>query len=64
MAQIGGSIFGLTLAAYIFFADIFRESVGENDTYYDVTITLLKRYFHILILLAKNTTGFLNNCIR
>lgn len=52
MAQVIGGIFGLTLTAYVFFVDKFKESTKDDDTLYDATTTLLDRYFHNLILLA------------
>lgn len=52
IAQIIGGIFGLTLTAYVFFVDKFKESARDDSTYYDATAALLKRYFYILILIA------------
>lgn len=52
MAQVIGGVFGLTLTAYVFFVDKFKESAREDDTYYDATVALLNRYFYILILIA------------
>lgn len=52
MAQIIGSVFGLTLTAYVFFVDKFRESAKNDDTYYDATISLLRQFFNTLILIA------------
>lgn len=52
MAQVIAGVFGLTLTAYVFFADKFRESTSGDDTLYDATVTLLKRYFYILAMLA------------
>lgn len=52
IAQVTGGIFGLTLTAYVFFVDKFKESSRDDSTYYDATSALLKRYFYILILIA------------
>ena len=52
MAQVIGGIFGLTLTAYVFFVDKFKESAKEDDTYYDATASLLNRYFYSLIIIA------------
>lgn len=52
MAQVISGVFGLTLTAYVFFVDKFKESAKDNDILYDATTTLLNRYFHNLILLA------------
>lgn len=52
MAQIVGSVFGLTLTAYVFFVDKFKEAMRNDDTYYDATISLLRQFFHTLALIA------------
>jgi len=52
MAQVIGGVFGLTLTAYVFFVDKFKESARDDDTLYDATTAILDRYFHILILIA------------
>ena len=52
MAQIIGGVFGLTLTAYVFFVDKFKESAKDDETYYDATAALLNRYFRILIVIA------------
>lgn len=52
MAQIIGGIFGLTLTAYVFFVDKFKESTQGDDTYYDATLALLRRFFQTLITIA------------
>lgn len=52
MAQVIGGVFGLTLTAYVFFVDKFKESTKDDDTLYDATTAILNRYFHILILIA------------
>ena len=51
MAQITGGIFGLTLTAYVFFVDKFKET-ARDDTYYDATFSLLQRYFQELVAIA------------
>ena len=52
MAQIIGGVFGLTLTAYVFFVDKFKESTQGDDTYYDATSSLLRRFFQTLALIA------------
>lgn len=52
MAQVIGGLFGLTLTAYVFFVDKFKESTKDDDILYDATTAILNRYFHILILIA------------
>lgn len=52
MAQVIGGVFGLTLTAYVFFVDKFREENHGDDTLYDATAALLNRYYHILALIA------------
>ena len=45
MAQVTGGLFGLTLTAYIFFVDKFKESTRGDDVLYDATMSILDRYF-------------------
>lgn len=52
MAQVVASIFGLTLTAFVFFSEKFRESAKGDDTYYDAIISLLNRFFLMLIIIA------------
>lgn len=52
MAQIIGGVFGLTLTAYVFFVDKFKESTQGDDTYYDATLALLRRFFQTLVTIA------------
>lgn len=52
MAQIIGSVFGLTLTAYVFFVGKFIESTQDDDTCYDATISLLRKFFYTLVLIA------------
>lgn len=52
MAQVIGSVFGLTLTAYVFFVEKFKDSAKDDDTYYDAMTTLLSHYFYSLILIA------------
>lgn len=52
MAQVIGSVFGLTLTAYIFFMDKFKDSSYEDETLYDAVSALLDLYFHDLAVLA------------
>lgn len=52
MAQVIGSVFGLTLTAYVFFVDKFKDSTSEDETLYDAVSALLNLYFHSLIILA------------
>lgn len=63
MAQIMGGVFGLTLTAYVFFVDKFKESAKNDDTYYDATDVLLSRYFYILILIAVTCGATIVMCI-
>lgn len=63
MAQVIGGIFGLTLTAYVFFVDKFAESTNEDDVLYDAARSILKRHFHILILLAITTGATILFCI-
>lgn len=48
MAQVTGGLFGLTLTAYIFFVDKFKESTRGDDILYDATMSILDRYFRNL----------------
>lgn len=48
MAQVTGGLFGLTLTAYIFFVDKFKESTRGDDVLYDATMSILDRYFRNL----------------
>ena len=52
MAQIIGGVFGLTLTAYVFFVDKFKESTQGDDTYYDATLAILRRFFQTLVTIA------------
>ena len=52
MAQIIGSVFGLTLTAYVFFVDKFKESTQGDDTYYDATLAILRRFYQTLVTIA------------
>ena len=63
MAQIVGGLFGLTLTAYIFFADKFKSSFQDDDTYYDATIALLNKYFNILITISITCGATILFCI-
>lgn len=63
MAQVIGGVFGLTLTAYVFFVDKFRKYTSNDETLYDATNAILKRYFHILILLATTTGATIFFCI-
>lgn len=53
MAQIIGGILGLTLTAYVFFVDKFKESTQGDDTYYDASFALLGRFFQTLGTVAE-----------
>lgn len=63
MAQILGGLFGLTLTAYVFFVDKFKESAKEDEIYYDATATILKRFFHTLIMIAFTCGVTISFCI-
>lgn len=52
MAQVMGGVFGLTLTAYVFFVDKFKDSTNGDDTLYDASTSILSRFFRILISLA------------
>jgi len=52
MAQVTGGLFGLTLTAYIFFADKFKESTYGDDILYDATGSIIKQCFINLILIG------------
>lgn len=62
MAQVMGSVFGLTLTAYVFFVDKFKKST-EDDTLYDAVIALLNYYFQNLIILAAVCAVVIIICI-
>lgn len=63
MAQVIGGAFGLTLTAYVFFVDKFQESTEDDETLYDATKAILKRYFYILISLAVISGAIVFLCI-
>ena len=63
MAQVIGGVFALTLTAYVFFVDKFRESTSNDDIFYDAASAILKRYFYILILLAITTGATIFFCV-
>ena len=63
MAQVIGGIFGLTLTAFVFFVEKFKEYARIDDTYYEATNSLLNRYFHMLIIIAVICGGTLLFCI-
>lgn len=63
MAQVMGSVFALTLTAYVFFIGKFKESTDGDDTLYDATSALLNSYFHILIVLAAVCGIVILTCI-
>ena len=52
MAQVVGTVFALTLTAYVFFVGKFRESTGSEEIYYDATTSILKRLFQNLIVIS------------
>ena len=63
MAQVIGSVFGLTLTAYVFFVDKFKESTDDDDTLYDAVIALLNSYFQNLIVLATICAVVITVCV-
>lgn len=63
MAQVVGGIFGLTLTAYVFFVDKFKESTQDDDILYDAAAALLNRYFHILIIIALICGSIIFLCV-
>ena len=44
-AQIVGGLYGLTLTAYVFFVDKFRDSTKDDETLYDATNSVLSNLF-------------------
>ena len=62
MAQIIGGIFGLTLTAYVFFVDKFKES-AQDETYYDATLSLLRRFFQTLVAISLSCGTTILLCI-
>lgn len=60
MAQVIGGVFGLTLTAYVFFVDKFKESTDGDDTLYDAATSILSRYFRTLISLAMYRNGLVH----
>lgn len=63
MAQVIASAFGLTLTAFVFFADKFKESAKGDPTYYDATIFLLNRFYFMLIIIAATSGVTILLCI-
>lgn len=63
MAQVIGGVFGLTLTAYVFFVDKFKESTNGDDTLYDASTSILSRCFKILISLAICSGAIVLLCI-
>ena len=63
MAQVIGGVFGLTLTAYVFFVDKFKESTDGDDTLYDAATSILSRYFRTLISLAICTGVIVLLCV-
>lgn len=63
MAQIIGGLFALTLTAYVFFVDKFKDATLIDDTLYDATETILSRYFHTLIVIAAISGTAIFSCI-
>jgi uncharacterized protein YutE (UPF0331/DUF86 family) len=52
--QVIAGIFGLTLAAYIFFLDKFKESAKSDDTYFEAMNSLISQHYTTLKLIAIN----------
>ncbi len=52
MAQVVAGLFGLTLTAYVFFADRLRNLAQEVDSYCEAVDTLLTRSFRRLIFIS------------
>ena len=63
MAQVIGGVFGLTLTAYVFFVDKFKESTQDDEILYDAAAALLSRYFHTLILIALICGSIIFLCV-
>lgn len=51
-AQIVGGLYGLTLTAYVFFVDKFRDSTKDDETLYDATNSVLSNLFAGLISIS------------
>lgn len=51
-AQIVGGLYGLTLTAYVFFVDKFRDSTKDDETLYDATNAVLSNLFAGLISIS------------
>lgn len=63
MAQVAGGIFGLTLTAYVFFIDKFKEFPRKDETLYDATTALQNQYFRSVILVALTCGLVISLCI-
>ncbi len=63
MAQVTGGLFGLTLTAYVFFVDKFKETTRGEDILYDATISILDTYFRNLILIGATSGIVIFLCI-
>lgn len=50
--QIVGGLYGLTLTAYVFFVDKFRDSTKDDETLYDATNSVLSNLFAGLISIS------------
>ena len=51
-AQTVGGLYGLTLTAYVFFVDKFRESTKDDETLYDATNAVLSNLFAGLVSIS------------
>lgn len=51
-AQTVGGLYGLTLTAYVFFVDKFRESTKDDETLYDATNAVLLNLFAGLVSIS------------
>ncbi len=52
MAQVVGTVFALTLTAYVFFVGKFKESTNSEEMYFDAAASILNKLFHCLIMIS------------
>lgn len=63
MAQVIGALFGLTLTAYIFFVERFKESTKRDSTLYDAASALMDQCFYRLTLISIISGSTIFLCI-
>jgi len=52
LPQVIAGMFGLTLTAFVFFIDKFKETAKSDETYYEAMNSLTSKYYTGLILIA------------